>query len=375
MNAVISTTDQKNKGAQDDYSEFLAKMLAGTNANYENTAVQNFTERLPAKGADATSVDYFQESDITDALSSPIDKDATRYLQHMKKMGSKRALRSVPAVLDFSALETKFPNFSEVTRFMRKQVELCLLSGSKVADFQPLLLLGDPGVGKTRYLFEISRIIGLEFTVVQCGAVTANFVLSGSSSSWQNGKPGKIHTTLRDGETANPIILLDEIDKMSGSRDYDAYGPLYQLLEKKTATRFVDEAINVPNDCSHIIWVATANDIHTIPEAIQSRMVIVHVPTPTKEQIPRVVASIYKDLLDEHAGGWGSAFESEINPNLACQLYNLAPREIRHRLLAAFGNAAMRYAGAPTHSKLELHPCDISDGVPEKAAHALGFIG
>lgn len=354
------------------FTQWLQHELRGTTA--EAPFQENVAEEMQVgtMAPHNIEVPYFDMAGLTASMASPMDGDRMRYLQHMKKTGNMRTIRRIPDRFDLSKLRHSFPNFSEVSDFIARQVELCRLSPKRLAAFQPLLLLGDPGIGKTRYFFEVSRMLELEFVVVQCGGVTANFVLSGSCTSWHGGKPGKVHTTLRDGTTANPIILLDEIDKLSGASDYDPHGPLYQLLEKKTARVFVDESIDLPMDCSHITWVATANALPAIPEAILSRLVVIEVPSPTPEQIPQIATSIYGDILEEHESTWGPAFSRSIDGCVMEKLFGLTPRDIRKRLLAACGNAALRLVEAPTDRPISLLPNDLAD-LPTRRSVGIGF--
>jgi len=99
-------------------------------------------------------------------------------------------------------------------------------------------------------------------------SLTAGWVLSGASSQWKGARPGKIFETLVDGAYANPVMVVDEIDKARGEHAYDPLGALYGLLEHDTAGTFTDEFAEVSIDASQVIWVATANDDRAIPEPI-----------------------------------------------------------------------------------------------------------
>lgn len=305
---------------------------------------------------------YYDPTELDRALSGPLDDERPKYLKKMREAGNLRVLRKVPEAFSADTLRRDFPNCDKVTDFLEKQVELCRLAPSKVAAFQPILLLGDPGVGKTRYLLEVAKLLRLEFSLIQCGGVSASFVLSGSTTSWKNGKPGKVHTTLRDGSSLNPFVVLDEIDKLSGSHDYDAHGPLYQLLEKKTAGRFQDECIEIPMDCSSVIWAATANQLGAIPEAIVSRLTVIDVPPPTGEGLRQVARSVYRDILIEHSDTWGNRFADELDGVVLDLVKEQTPREIRKCLLGACGNAALRHARQRSEETvLTLSPSDLAD--------------
>lgn len=373
-----------------DFENWLLRALAGTPYELHRTSVSATALEVAPVVPGPNVVTFRQEEkaypyfemDALEALrKQPTDEDQKRFLQKMAERGNMRVLKHVPDKLDLSVLHEKFPNFDAVTTFLEEQVTLCRLSPQKIASFQPLMMLGEPGVGKTRYMVEVSRLLNLEFSLVQCGGVSANFVISGSTTSWKNGKPGKIHTTLRDGYTLNPIVMLDEIDKLKGSEDYDPHGPLYQLLENRTARMFQDECVEVPMDCSHFIWIATANYIDQIPEAILSRLVVVDVPKPEGDQLAQVARSVYLDILADakDKGTWGSLFSPELDPAVIKALGDKTPREMRKTLLAACGKAAIRVAkatrGTPSAATLCLTVEDM-DALPQHTDNkpAFGFI-
>jgi hypothetical protein len=112
-------------------------------------------------------------------------------------------------------------------------------------------------------------------------SMTAGWLLSGSSSQWKGARPGKVFEALVEGEYANPVIVVDEIDKASGDAQYDPLGALYSLLEHDTAQSFTDEFAEVAIDASQVIWITTANDSRGIPDPILNRMNVFEVQAPT----------------------------------------------------------------------------------------------
>ena len=113
--------------------------------------------------------------------------------------------------------------------------------------------------------------------------MTAGWLLSGSSSQWKGAKPGKVFEALVDGQYANPVMVVDEIDKASADAQYDPLGALYSLLEHDTAQTFIDEFAEVAIDASQVIWIMTANDERGIPEPILNRMNVFEIEAPSLE--------------------------------------------------------------------------------------------
>src|SRR5258706_2218717 len=134
-------------------------------------------------------------------------------------------------------------------------------------------------------------------------SLTAGWVLPGASSQWKNAKPGKVFDTFLNGDYANPVVGVDEIDKASADGQYDPLGALYELLEIETATRFVDEFVELPIDASGAVWMATANEAARIPEPLLNRLTVYEIVAPDAEGAARIAQSIYGEIRGTH--DWG----------------------------------------------------------------------
>ena len=104
------------------------------------------------------------------------------------------------------------PNFTDVLDDVKRQLALCQDSGDAL-EITPMLLLGPPGIGKTHFAREIAQLLGTGMGFISMSSLTAGWVLSGASSQWKGARPGKVFETLVDGAYANPVMVVDEIDK------------------------------------------------------------------------------------------------------------------------------------------------------------------
>ena len=170
-------------------------------------------------------------------------------------------------------------------------------------------------------------------------SLTAGWILSGASSQWKNARRGKVFDTLVHGDYANPVMVVDEIDKASADGQYDPLGALYSLLEHDTAREFVDEFAEVPIDCSDLVWVATANDAARIPDPILNRMNVYEIPAPDLQGARRIAQRLYREIRESH--GWGARFPEQPEDPVVDRLASVAPREMRRALMGAFGNAKL----------------------------------
>jgi ATP-dependent Lon protease len=170
-------------------------------------------------------------------------------------------------------------------------------------------------------------------------SLTAGWVLSGASSQWKGARPGKVFETLVDGQYANPVMVVDEIDKASAEHAYDPLGALYSLLEIDTACSFTDEFAEIAIDASQVIWIATANDERAIPEPILNRMNVYEVEAPDFEAARGIALRLYERIRAGH--DWGDRFDPEPADPVLDQLAALAPREMRRAWMTAFGNARL----------------------------------
>ncbi len=239
-------------------------------------------------------------------------------------------------------LYDELPNFIDVLDDVRRQLALCHDSPDAL-EITPMLLLGPPGIGKTHFAREIAHLLGTGMGFISMSSLTAGWVLSGASSQWKGARAGKVFETLVDGAYANPVMVVDEIDKARAEHAYDPLGALYSLLEHDTAGAFVDEFAEVAIDASQLIWVATANDERGIPEPILNRMNVFEVQAPDADAARAIALRLYQRLRGQH--DWGLRFDEVPSEPVLDRMGSMAPREMRRGWMTGFGNARLAGRG------------------------------
>jgi len=254
----------------------------------------------------------------------------------MRELGGSRYIIKPSTHTALDDLYDASPNFTAVIDDLRKFLALAV-SGNEAVQFTPMLLLGEPGLGKTWFAKRLANALGTGFEFVSMSSLTAGWVLTGASAQWQNARPGKVAQTLIEGEYANPVVVLDEVDKSGGDHRYDPMGALYALLERDTAATFKDEFIDLDMDASHILWIATANDDAPIPDPILNRMNVYAIERPDADGSRRIALAVYRDILESHH--W--PFPPEPSDAVIDRLSSIPPRDMRKLLLDAFGTARL----------------------------------
>lgn len=241
-----------------------------------------------------------------------------------------RSLAMAPEDSAFDRLEQHFPNFAPVIDYWRVVATAARKLGQPFLP-QPILLGGLPGLGKTYFSSEAATVMGLHYKELVMSTVTASFEISGSSLQWGEGSPGFIAKSLAESPIGNPVLVLDEIEKVSGGNRYDPMGPFFPLLESHSAQRFRDEALGFPINASKVIWIATANEVAMLPPAILSRMRHFEIRKPTPKEMVGVVQSIY--IMLRKTDPIAQFLDEEIPESTVNQLTGLLPREARKLLV------------------------------------------
>lgn len=278
-----------------------------------------------------------------------------------------QGLREVPAFsarllsAELRRLGAEMPHFSPVIDTILADLGYVLTGSLKEFRFEPLLLVGAPGLGKTRFASRLAAVMGLPFEKISIGVTQSSGDLAGSSRFWSNCRPGRIARLLATSPVVCPVVLLDEVDKIHPGTQYPVGPVLLELLEPENAVKFRDECLELCFDASRLMVIATANDIHSIDAPLLSRMRIVKIKNPDPAERKSVIQSLLRDVL--------SGRKIVVDDAVVDRLVQINPdmRTLRRQLRHIIGHALIHGRGRIGEESFSLLE-------PNSARSSIGFI-
>ncbi|WP_420100735.1 AAA family ATPase [Bosea sp. (in: a-proteobacteria)] len=270
-----------------------------------------------------------------------VSSDEQPRLAQLRALAGHDAMRRLvvadPTTRDrLGLLREECPGFVEVIALVERAVALSAVAGTAIA-FPPLLLAGPPGLGKTHFSRRLAAALGVEQHAFSCATNSdAQALLVGHPPTWRGARMGVLTEALLGGETGNPLVVLDEVDKFVTHSTEKPYNTLLGLLEPENASALVDEYLRIPFDLSRCLVIATANDLDILPDFIQDRFLVVTVALPDGAMLRAIAHRMATEILAAHGDAFAPPGEAVI-----ARLASTNPRGIRRIVTLALGFAAL----------------------------------
>jgi hypothetical protein len=180
-------------------------------------------------------------------------------------------------------------------------IDFCLtdLVGRTNVHLRPLLIVGPPGGGKSRFARRLGEVLGVHVWRVDA-ARSDGAAFGGTDKRWYSAEPCHSFLAIAQGKIANPLVLLDELEKAPTRTDYGRlWDSLLGFLEPETAARYPDPALQAPLDLSMVSYIATANSIDPLPSPIRDRFRVVEFPKPRTSDLDALLPAVIADIAAE----------------------------------------------------------------------------
>jgi ATP-dependent Lon protease len=240
---------------------------------------------------------------VLDAIGEPTTEEGEKATSIYGRLLTPIALHGGAAEPDaiFTQLSAEFPWMVEANRRFAEAAALSKKAGHGHFRARPMLLVGPPGSGKTRWARRAAELAGLSFAPIPVGGLSGSLSLSGNDRGWRGGRPTVLASIMLRNETANPLVLIDELDKAERGGSWNpSEDTLLAMLEPESAKRHLDHYLLGNLDLSWITWIIAVNDLANLSSALVSRLRVIKTGLPEVKHLAAIIPGILTDIASEH---------------------------------------------------------------------------
>lgn len=277
---------QMDKNQKEYYLREQAKAIHKELGDGDESEVDAYRQRLEKKDMPA-EVRAKVKKEIDRLAELPAGSHeapiARTYIECMLDLPWSEATQDNTDIVNAKAiLESDHYGMKKVKERILEYLAVARLTGN--LNGQIICLVGPPGVGKTSIASSIARAIGRNFVRMSLGGIRDEAEIRGHRRTYIGAMPGRIIAAMRQAKTVNPLILFDEIDKLSSDYHGDPASAMLEVLDGAQNFEFRDHFLEVPYDLSKVMFITTANDQSAIPRPLFDRMEIINVPGYIEEE-------------------------------------------------------------------------------------------
>lgn len=288
---ITRLTNEATAAQEEDYKKVYREQAIKKQMDY----LQNELDEMhPEKVSD---IQKFEKLIKNSPMNDEARSEAEKVLNRLKQEGSNSPEAGVlydyldfVTSLSWDAPESNFIDISEASKILDNEhyglkkakrrilQQIAVMNLKKQQSGSILLFVGAPGTGKTSIGQSIAHALGRKYVRVSLGGVRDEAEIRGHRRTYIGAMPGRIMDGIHKAGVSNPVMVLDEIDKLSQSYNGDPASALLEVLDPEQNSTFTDHYMNVPYDLSNVMFIATANSVETIPEPLLNRMEVIQFP-------------------------------------------------------------------------------------------------
>ncbi|MBR5799046.1 MAG: endopeptidase La [Lachnospiraceae bacterium] len=299
----ILTNEIEVAKIKDELSKKIKGKVEKNQKEYLLREQLRFIKEELGEGGSFSDAEQFQESLESLNASEEVKEKIKKEIARFNSLSPSSSESAVERAYIETLLSLPWDNASEDSESMKKAAEIldadhyglekvkerileflavrCL---TKKGDSPILCLVGPPGTGKTSIAKSVAGALNKKYVRICLGGVRDEAEIRGHRKTYVGAMPGRLATGLKQAGVKNPLMLLDEIDKVSNDHKGDTFSALLEVLDSEQNVRFRDHYIEVPIDLSEVLFIATANTTQTIPRPLLDRMEVIEVSSYTENE-------------------------------------------------------------------------------------------